>query len=150
MSFSDGPLLGIAGAVLVANSAMSYAYTKHEIMSVAGAFYALAAYVASRQALAYMATRPRGIARALMMVAIAATASVWAFRGAGVHHLLRQQAFKQRNDCVYVQALSFDASPQGRRAEALVRTLRNDALDLRVTNPGMLPRWMDRWWGGQA
>lgn len=139
-------LLLIAGAVIVANAAISFAYTKHEIMSVAGAFYALATYVAARHALHYARVRPRGAMRAVTIVIIAATASLWAFRSAGVHHMLRQQAFRQRNDWAYVPQ-SFDDSPRGRRAEALVRQLRSVALDMRVTNPHMLPRWMDRWWG---
>ena len=51
MPASSTQLLIIFGAVLIANAVVSYAYTKHEIISVAGAFYALAAYVAVRHAI---------------------------------------------------------------------------------------------------
>jgi hypothetical protein len=37
--------------VLVANAALSYAYSKNEIVSVAGVFYAVIAYVALRELL---------------------------------------------------------------------------------------------------
>ena len=52
-SFRDegGQLLAVSAAVVIANSAMSYVYTKHEILSVAGCFYAVAAFVAGRHAL---------------------------------------------------------------------------------------------------
>ena len=142
----DDQLLIVAGAVLVANAAISYAYTKHETISVAGAFYALAAFVAVRHALMHIQLRPQGFARALAVMLMVTMASLWAFRSAGVHHLLQTQAFKQRNDWAYV-ARQPDDSPEGRRAAALVRQLRNDAYGMRVTNPGMLPRWMDEWWG---
>jgi len=142
----DGGLLVVAGAVLVANALMSYAYTKHEIMSVAGAFYALAAFVAARHALSRVSLQRPGFPRALAVVMMAVMASVWAFRSAGVHHMLRQQAFKQRTEWVSVQPSS-DGSPQGRRAEAITRQLKSAALSTRVPNPGLFPRWMDRWWG---
>jgi hypothetical protein len=142
----DEQLLIIAGVVLVANAVLSYAYTKHEIISVAGVFYALGTYVAARHALEHLRMRPHGALSVITVAMMAVMASLWAFRSAGVHHMLRQQAFKQRNDWAYVNQ-SFDSSPEGRRAEALVRQLRNGAFELRVTNPNMLPSWMDRWWG---
>jgi len=42
---TDRQLLVLAGVVLIANSVVSFAYTRHEILSVAGAFYAFAAFV---------------------------------------------------------------------------------------------------------
>jgi hypothetical protein len=143
---TDNQLLLVAGAVLVANAAISYAYAKHETISVAGAFYALAAFVAVRHALASIQLRPHGRARAVAIAVMVAMASLWAFRSAGVHHLLQTQAFKLRNDWVFVPSPP-DDSPEGRRAAALVRQLRHDAYTMRVTNPGMLPRWIDDWWG---
>jgi hypothetical protein len=142
-----GTMLLVFAAVLFANAAMSYAYTKHEVISVAGVFYALAAYVGGCQLLEWMQTRPHGAMRSLAVVMIAATASIWAFRSAGVHHMIRQQAFKQRNDWVDVAAPPDVTSIQGRRAAALIRELRHEAFEMRVTNPYLLPRWMDRWWG---
>jgi hypothetical protein len=132
--------------VLLANAAISYAYTKHEIISVAGAFYALAAFVAIRHALAHIEVGPQGLARAAAVGMLVTMASLWAFRSAGVHHLLQTQAFKVRNDWAFVPTPP-DDSPEGRRAAALVRQLRDDAYTKRVTNPGMQPRWIDDWWG---
>ena len=159
----------IFAAVLLANSAMSYVYTKHEILSVAGAFYALAAFVAGRHALEWVrrdgpqertvqpalagrvAKRPdtRGAARIVVVLVLAATATAWAFRSAGVHHMLRVQAFKVRGDWARVppEMLRDTGTPEERRAAALVSQLRHDALEMRVTNPNLLPRWADRWWG---
>ena len=75
-----------------------------------------------------------------------ATAAVWTFRSAGVHHMIRVQAFKQQNDWARVprERLRDEGSPEDRRAAALVRQLRHDALEMRVTNAHLLPRWADR------
>lgn len=142
----DNQLLVIAAAVLVANSLMSYVYTKHEIMSVAGTFYAIAAYVAARHALHRLQIAPRRFASTMAVVFLAMTASLWAFRSAGVHHMLREQGFKERVDWAYV-AMPPETSRESRQQAALIRQLRADAFALRVSNPYMLPRWMNRWWG---
>jgi hypothetical protein len=142
-------LLVIAGAVLVANSAISFAYTKHETISVAGAFYAFAAFVGARHAMEYVRVPASSTAGIVIVVMLAATATMWAFRSAGVHHMLRVQAFKVRNDWVWVSAdrMRDSGSEEARLAAALVRQLRHDALEMRVANPYLLPRWADRWWG---
>ena len=49
----------VAAAVIVASAVLSYAYTKDEIMSTAGVFYAFAAFHAFRAAIAYSPTAPR-------------------------------------------------------------------------------------------
>lgn len=144
----DDRLLIVFAAVLIANGAMSYAYTKDEIISVAGAFYALAAYAAAR----YVATRvPRLQSRAgrgAVCLMLAVMATLWAFRSAGVHHMLRVQAFKERNDWATPAARYLkEDTAEDRRAAALVRQLRRDAFEMHVPNPGLLPRWQDRWWG---
>lgn len=142
-------VLVIFAAVLIANSALSYAYTKPEIITVAGAFYAFAAFVAARQSLEYLREPARGAARIAVVLVLAAMATVWAFRSAGVHHMLRVQAFKVRNDWARLspEMLRDTGTPEERRAAALIRQLRHDALEMRVTNPYLLPRWADRWWG---
>jgi hypothetical protein len=142
-------LLIIALAVLIANSVLSYAYTKHEIISVAGVFYAFAAFVAARHALEYLG-EPHRRAGGLVVVALLAILAVgWAFRSAGVHHLLRVQAFKVRNDWARLSpAMMLETGTAAeRRSAVLVRQIRQDALEMRVTNTFLLPRWADRWWG---
>ena len=89
----------IFALVLAANAAMSYVYTKDEIMSTAGAFYALAVAGAAVYFLRTWPERARsGQATAVVCVVCLAGSAAWAIRAAGVHHVLRSQAFVQRND----------------------------------------------------
>ena len=141
-------LLVIAAVVIFANAVLSYAYTKHEIVSVAGAFYAVAAFVAAQRSLVHV-TAMHAMRRLTLVILLAVLAVGWSFRSAGVHHLLRVQAFKVRNDWARVPPATLrDAgSPQERRSAALARDLRQGALDMPVTNAFRLPKWTDRWWG---
>ena len=145
---ADRQLLVMAGVVLIANSVISFAYTKHEILSVAGAFYAFAAFVTARCVIDswHASTRLAGAA-ALMVLAMVAT--TWTFRTAGVHHMLRVQAFQVRVDWARLSPdlMRDTGSLEGRVAAALVRHLRRDALEAPVTNRYLLPRWADRWLG---
>jgi len=147
---ADGRLLVIAGAVLVANAAISYAYTKHEILSVAGAFYASAAFVAARDAIDHWHASPRRVAGVAVVLVLALIATMWTFRSVGVHHMLRVQAFRVRVDWARVspdRVRNIGSGEERLAAVALVRHLRQDALETRVVNPYLLPRWADRWWG---
>ena len=139
-------LLVVFAAVLLANAALSYAYTKDEIISVAGVFYALAAYAAARLAIEHVPAS--ALRRVALCAVVAAIATGWVVRSAGAHHVLRTQAFKHKNDWARMpQAqLRDEGSPEERRAAALVRQLQRDAIAMRVTNPFLLPRWEDRWW----
>jgi hypothetical protein len=146
---ADGQLLAQAGAVLVANSVLSYAYTKHEILSVAGAFYACAAFVAARYAIDEWHTARSRMVSAAMILVLAVMATMWAGRSLGVHHMLRVQAFRTRVDWARVSPeRMLDTGSRKERADAaLIRRLRGDALAMPVVNPYLLPRWADRWWG---
>ncbi len=167
-SAASDQLFIIFAAVLIANSALSYAYTKHEIISVAGVFYALAAFAAARHSMEYLrrdgpqgradqpalagrvARRPDTAAvRIALCLMLAMMAGVWAFRSAGVHHMLQVQGFKVRNDWVSLQpdSLAHLGYPSDARARALAAQLRREALAMRTANPYVLPRWADRWWG---
>lgn len=144
---SHDQLLVLCGVVLLANAAMAFAYAKDEIISVAGVFYAYAAFVAAHAALA-RAGQPRP--RVALCLILSMMAPVWAFRSLGVHHMMRLQAFKERNDWVRFQPEGIRhewVEPDASRAEALVRQLRRDAVEMRLVNPTLLPRWRDRWWG---
>ncbi len=146
---ADRQLLVVVAAVLLANAAMSYAYTKDEIVTVAGAFYAVAAFVAVRHAIERLHHRPAlGVEVALIAVLLT-TSTLFAVRSAGVHHLIRVQAFKVRNDWGRLPAARYrDAGLESQRAAAaMVRRLRHDALEARVPQPDLLPGWADRWWG---
>ena len=85
--------------MLAGNASISYVYTKDEIMSVAGAFYALPVFGAAVYFLREWPERRRSWAATAAVCALfIAGSSAWAIRAAGVHHVLRSQAFVQRND----------------------------------------------------
>jgi hypothetical protein len=143
-------LILIFGAVLVANAVISYPYAKHEIISVAGAFYAFAAFAAARFAIE-RAQSPAlsSVRRFAICGLLAAMAALWAFRSAGVHYMIQTQAFRER-----VEWARLDPSRLAERtyrsdaqAQALATQLRGDALNLRLPNPSRIPSWADRWWG---
>jgi hypothetical protein len=145
---NDDRLIVIFGAVLVANAALSFAYTKDEIVSVAGVFYACAAFAAARYLLNHHPF-PGRVAPVLLTVMLCAVASLWAVRSAGLHHVLQVQAFKHRNDWAMMDEGRYlePGTPYTDAGAALIRQLRRDAFDMRVPNPALLPSWGDRWWG---
>ena len=141
---SDTRLLDIFAVVLAANAVVSYAYTKHEIISVAGAFYAFAAYVAVRYAIS-VAGSSAGAACVLLGV----LAFAWTLRSAGVHHMIQVQAFRERLEWARLdpERIAERGYPSDARSRALTAQLRRDALDLRLPNPSELPAWADDLWG---
>ena len=153
-------LLFVFAAVLLANAVFAYAYAKHEIISVAGAFYAIATFVAMRHAIesggltgagglkasGYHNRGPAGVA---LCVLLGVLATAGAFRSAGVHHMLQTQAYRERLEWARLDAerIAERGYPSDARARALAAQLRRDALDLRIANPNLLPGWADDWWG---
>jgi lipid-A-disaccharide synthase-like uncharacterized protein len=130
----------IFAAVLAANAVLSYAYTKDDIVSVAGAFYALAAYAAVRRLIAGAASaRTLTVAVACATLAVASTG--WAVRTAGLHYNLRYMAFKTRNDWASAPP-RWMQTPETR---AVTERLRGDALEHRVVAPRFYPPWQARW-----
>ena len=136
-------------AVLLANAALSFAYTKHEIVSVAGAFYALAAFAAGRYAIEHACEPGSRIAQVTLCVTLATISSVWAFRSVGVHHIIQVQAFKEQLQWARLDTdrLAEREYPSDARARALAASLRRDALTLPIPNPHLLRGWPDTWWG---
>jgi hypothetical protein len=161
MPDSNTQLLKIFGAVLIANAIVSYAYTKHEIVSVAGAFYAFAAYVAARQVieiggrmeassrLEASGDHAAALGRAVLCLLFGALACAWAFRSAGVHHMLQTQAFRERVEWARLdpERIAERGYPSDAPARALTAQLRQEALDLRIANTNEVPAWADDWWG---
>ena len=134
--------------MLVANASLSYAYAKNDIMSIAGAFYALAAFAAVRSVLG-RASSIHALAAAALAVALLATGGVWSVRSAGLHHILRLQTFRHRGDWALLPALR---ASEGRPVETdsqawLIEALRNEALAMPAPNPRFYPRWAERLWG---
>jgi hypothetical protein len=144
--------VGLFGIVLVANSVMSYPYTKHEIMSVAGTFYALAAFAVAGFVIERLGRRgpgtPGRVSRFAMGCLLVAVASMWAFRAAGMHYMLQVQAFNERNEWARldVNRLAERDYRSDASARALAIQLRREALELRVSNPRLMPSWATTWW----
>lgn len=133
----------IAAVVLAANAAMCAAYIKDEILSVAGVFYALAAFAATDAVLQRLdAAGARRAGVALLTIAMAVTTSIWAFRAAGVHYQLRIAAFRARNEWTEVPT---DSQALTRQSE-ITRRLKAEALSRRVTSPSFLPPWGKAYW----
>ncbi len=141
-------LFFIAATVLAANAVLSFAYTKDDIVSVAGTFYALAAYAAVRAVLLRGSSlRPLGVAALAVM--LLSLGGAWAMRSLGVHHVIVTQAFNSRNDWARAPVAwrAEHGWPTEPAALAVIDRLRQDALLAEVPNPQLLPSWRDRWWG---
>lgn len=142
------PLGLVAAAVIAGSAALSYAYTKDDIMSTAGVFYALAAFESLRRLLAYASTARTGVA-VLTVIALLVCGSAWAIRSAGLHHVLRMQAFRHRGDWAVLPArLAAEGRPyETAEGAAIVRALRGEALAMPAPNPGSYARWAEDVWG---
>jgi hypothetical protein len=137
----------IFGAVLAANGVIGYAYAKDEIVSVAGAFYAVAVFSSALWLVQRLRTQPPSWrTTALVAVLLCTGAAVWAIRAAGVPHALHSQAFVQRNDWVRVERSMRENGDWERYQQSipLVRSLRDQAISTPVVNPRFIPRWKDR------
>jgi len=135
-------LLALGVVALAANSVLSYAYTKDEIISLAGTFYAIAAFAAIRAALGRVERLPRAAAVVLMVCAAALSAG-WSVRAAGVHYLLRTQAFRVQNDWVHLprQWREDGLWPTDPTALRLVQRLHDDAVGLELPNSRVAEPW---------
>ncbi len=134
--------------MLLANAALSFAYTKDEIVAVAGVFYAAAAYAAARHLIHRIETRTvwHVTAGALLLLVLS---SAWAVRSAGVHHVMRRQAFRVQGDWAEVPArMRREGSwPDDVKARGLIERLRADAIETPLPNRARL-RWSYvRWFG---
>jgi hypothetical protein len=115
-------------AVLVANSAISYPYTKDVVMSPAGALFAAALFVAARHTLfRWSSGGPLVLAGAVVLAV--ALSTTWAVRDVGTHLNLRARAYKVRNEWSYVNV---PAARPGQvvdpSEERLLRLLKDDAI----------------------
>jgi hypothetical protein len=143
-----GGFILVFAIVLVANAMLSYAYAHDEIMSVAGAFYALAVFAAVREAM-LTATSMRLAAAVGCTILISILAAGWAVRADGVHYVLRMQAGKHQMDWVelpgrWKRANSWPADPNDER---LIWQLHDAAVDVALPNVRVRrPEWPDRLW----
>jgi hypothetical protein len=143
----SGRLALVALVVILANAALSFSYTKDDIIAMAGVFYAFAAFAAVRATLEW---GQAGVLRAMAVSIVMLTlASAWAMRSSGVHHVMNEHAFRTRNDWA---ELPLRWQQEGRWPKeppplALIEQLRNEALDAEVPNPQLVPEWRGQWYG---
>jgi hypothetical protein len=124
--------------VLAANAVISYPYTKDVVMSPAGALYAAALYVAVRAVLVDRVFRPGVWAPAAAVVLCGVLAVCWGIRSVGTHLNLRAQAYKVRNEWVYVgDSLARDGRVLTPGEARLFRKLQGDAVDVHRAPPGL-------------
>jgi hypothetical protein len=135
-------------AVLAANAVLSFAYTKDEIVSTAGAFYALAAFGAMREALLAAGGMRRAARRAFALLLCILSVG-WTIRGAGVHYVLRSQAVKHQTDWVALpeRPQGGGERPSDTAEGRLIMRLRADAVGLVLPNTRIdHPEWPARIW----
>ena len=143
-----GRHIAVFAAVLIGSAALSYKYTKDEIMSTAGIFYALAAFAAVRELLPFAARLrlPAGIAIALLLGTLSLA---WSTRSAGLHYVLRSQAAKHQMDWVVLPGVWHRAGlwPDTPAEQRLITQLRSDAVERSIPNTRARgPRWVDLLW----
>jgi hypothetical protein len=135
-------------AVIGANAVLSFSYTKNDILSIAGAFYALAAYGAIRDGL-LTATAMQRAARIAFAVVLCLLSVGWTIRSAGGHYLLRSQAFRHQADWTALPGLwqRNGRWPSDLAEQQLIHQLRGDAVGLVLPNTRAGdPQWPARIW----
>ena len=130
----------IAAGVIAANAVLTYGYLKSDLMSLAGCFYALAAYAAVRRLLR-RSQGMRSLTMAVLAMLLVTASAGWAVRTAGLHYSLRYAAFKNRNEWAAVPERWLDR-PEWR---PVTERLRADALAQRGVAPRFFPAWQARW-----
>ena len=141
-------LVLVALAVVVGNAMICYVYTKDEIMSTAGVFYAIAAFAAATYALDRMAETRMSAARSSVVVLLLLVGSVtWCIRSAGLHYQMAAMSFNIRAEWANVDEwlVNQEVVPQSPEGRQLVEDLRSLAIEAPMVNPFFLPRWGDAW-----
>jgi hypothetical protein len=134
-------------AVTLANSAISYAYTKDVILSPAGAFFAVALAVGATYVLESV-TGASGRQQAAAVMLLLVLSGAWAFRAVGIHVGLRTSAAALRNDWAYVDdwLAREHRVPTDPRAIALKNHLQHDAIRRHPARPAVTGGWVE-WFG---
>jgi hypothetical protein len=146
-AWSDADRAFVAAcAAFTVNAAFNAVYIKDEIMSPAGLFYAITAFIAVRALIDSLPGRSVA-ATSLVTCCLLALATLWTFRAIGDHYQLRYHAFITRNDWVDVlRPDTHDDWPENPTELAITKRLRAEAIGRRTTSPSFMPRWADRYW----
>jgi hypothetical protein len=123
-------------------AALSYAYTKSEVMSAAGVLYALLTYHAVRRFFTSSVTWTSSTRQAMVIV-LMLTSCGWAMRAFGLQYRLERYAFLARNEWVHDDRYSLEAHTES----PLESSLRRQALRRVGTNPYLMPRVAEDLWG---
>ena len=128
-------------AVMAANAALSYAYTKDVILSPAGGLFAVAMTIAARHFIDAPQARRAGAAA----LVLAMLSGAWAFLAVGAHLELRTAAATMRSEWVYVDEWLQRASavPTDRSALELKRRLQDDAVTHHPLRPTLAGGWLE-------
>jgi len=88
-----------------------------------------------------------GPAASALALILAMTASAWVVRTAGLHYQMNVMTFYDRNEWVYVDdwLVQQKSAPTTDDGKALVRQLREDALQRSSVNPYLLSPRLDQW-----
>jgi hypothetical protein len=132
-------------AVLLANGAISYAYTKNEIVSLSGVMYALAVTVALRPLLSKVTAPGIGVALTTLLLLFS---TAWAWRAAALQTVLLRAAFSSKVEWTGV-LMPGDRSTWPGESDTIELTarLKREAVSQRSLPPDALPRWVREWWG---
>jgi hypothetical protein len=136
----------VALAVLIANSVISYPYSRDVTMSPGGVCYAIAAGTVISSLLGRAGTL--GAAQRAVLTAVVLLISVtWSLRTIALTYTLRTAAFIHRNEWVEAEEWlrGVGRFPKDERGVALLRTLRREALSFRVPNPGVAQPFGERY-----
>jgi hypothetical protein len=141
----DDRLVLLFVAVLTANAAISYPYTKDVIMSPAGSFLAAAVFAAARDRLPRLPARK--LAYGVWMAALVAGSVTWSLRYLGLHASLRNAGYEIRTEWAYAGEWRGRPSPDPLTPDArrLKERLRDDAVLRRPAPPPLVPvaPWTD-------
>jgi len=139
----DDQLVAIFVAVILANAAVSYTYTKDVILSPAGIFYATALAVAVKSLIETGAVTASYARIAVLTMVLVVLSGAWAARAIGIHIALRATGAVVRNEWVYIddwvarQGIVPDAA-----GLALKRQLQADAISKHPMRPIVLGEWV--------
>ena len=139
----DDQLVAIFVAVILANAAVSYTYTKDVILSPAGIFYATALAVAVKSLIETGAVTASYARIAVLTTVLVVLSGAWAARAIGIHIALRATGAVVRNEWVYIddwvarQGIVPDAA-----GLALKRQLQADAISKHPMRPIVLGEWV--------
>lgn len=135
-------LVLLALAVLPANAALSFAYSKGVILATAGVFWALAAFAAIRDTL-NRAVNPSsvGLVGAVAgVVLVAAIGGAFVVRAMSAHYSMYSLAISSQSD--WVTRVTRDDQPKTAEERALVERLKAEALAMPVLPKSLLPHWL--------